>query len=121
MALNAERAAEEARGLIRWLRPEFQNPESTRAPEQSQLDTDSDDETATLATPVKPAKWPKDTIDQVRAVADVLTASPIPLTLEELTTRFSGRGPWKKRLPMLLEMLVTLGRAQESDGNYTAT
>ncbi len=24
--LNYERAAEEARGLIRWLRPEFQNP-----------------------------------------------------------------------------------------------
>ena len=26
VALNAERAAEEQRGLIRWLRPEFQNP-----------------------------------------------------------------------------------------------
>src|SRR5690606_21265716 len=26
VALNAERAAEEARGLVRWLRPEFQNP-----------------------------------------------------------------------------------------------
>ena len=25
VALNAERAAEEARGLIRWLRPDFQN------------------------------------------------------------------------------------------------
>ena len=26
VALNAERAAEERRGLVRWLRPEFQNP-----------------------------------------------------------------------------------------------
>lgn len=26
VALNAERAAEEQRGLVRWLRPEFQNP-----------------------------------------------------------------------------------------------
>ena len=26
MELNAERAAEERRGLIRWLRPGFQNP-----------------------------------------------------------------------------------------------
>jgi hypothetical protein len=26
VALNAERAAEEARGLVRWLRPDFQNP-----------------------------------------------------------------------------------------------
>lgn len=26
VALNAERTAEEQQGLIRWLRPEFQNP-----------------------------------------------------------------------------------------------
>lgn len=26
VALNAERAAEEARGLVRWLRPDFQDP-----------------------------------------------------------------------------------------------
>ena len=26
VALNAERAAEERRGLVRWLRPDFQNP-----------------------------------------------------------------------------------------------
>ena len=26
MALNAERAEEERRGIIRWLGPEFQNP-----------------------------------------------------------------------------------------------
>ncbi len=32
VALNAERAAEEARGHIRWLRPEFQNPGAATAP-----------------------------------------------------------------------------------------
>ncbi len=31
VALNAERAAEEARGLVRWLRPEFQNPDGRAA------------------------------------------------------------------------------------------
>ena len=55
----------------------------------------------------------------MRAVADTLAASPIPLNVDELATRFSARGPWKKRLPQLLEMLVTLGRAQESNGRYT--
>ena len=29
VALNAERAAEEGRGIVRWLRPEFQNPQAT--------------------------------------------------------------------------------------------
>ena len=31
VALNAERAEEEKRGLIRWLRPEFQNPTGQHA------------------------------------------------------------------------------------------
>ncbi len=120
VALNAERAAEEARGLVRWLRPEFQNPTSTSAPEQAQLDTDSDDDSAAaIPATFKPAAWPKDAIEQVRAVADTLAASPIPLNVDELATRFRARGAWKKRLPQLLEMLVTLGRAQESDGRYS--
>lgn len=43
VALNAERYAEEARGLIRWLRPEFQNPGANAAPDQSEIDTGEDD------------------------------------------------------------------------------
>lgn len=120
VALNAERAAEEARGLVRWLRPKFQNPESATAPLQAQLDADSDDESpAAIMATAKPAPWPKEAIDQVRAVVDVLTTSPIALTVDDLAARFTARGAWKKRLPPLLEMLVTLGRAQESDGRYS--
>lgn len=40
VALNAERAAEEARGLVRWLRPEYQNPSAAVAPEQREADLD---------------------------------------------------------------------------------
>lgn len=29
------------------------------------------------------------------------------------------RGPWKKHLPQLLDMLVALGRAQVSEGRYS--
>src|SRR5439155_14638203 len=38
VALNAERAAEEERGLIRWLRPEFQNPQGAAAVRQADVD-----------------------------------------------------------------------------------
>ena len=37
VALNAERAAEEKRGLVRWLRPEFQNPTGAKAATQEKL------------------------------------------------------------------------------------
>ena len=119
--LNAERAAEEARGLVRWLRPEFQNPQAGASPQQTEIDTA---ETAETAAPVvvagKPSPWPKEPVEQVRAVADLLAATPSPLALDDIAARFSARGPWKKRLPQLLDMLVALGRAREQDGRYTA-
>ena len=37
VALNAERAAEERRGIIRWLRPEFQNPSGAAASSQTPI------------------------------------------------------------------------------------
>jgi len=53
-------------------------------------------------------------------VASVLQEVGTPMTSEQIAERFSGRGPWKKRLPALLETLVTLGRAREQDGRYRA-
>ena len=52
----------------------------------------------------------------MRAVADALATSPIPLTLPALEARFKGRGPWKKGLPTLLQTLEALGRAQAVAG-----
>lgn len=123
VALNAERAAEEARGLVRWLRPEFQDPGAGAKPQQAEIETGSaeDDASVVETAPVagKPQAWPKDAIEQVRAVADLLAASPAPLTVDEIAARFSGRGPWRKRLPQLLDMLVALGRArQDGEGAF---
>ncbi|MBB6599554.1 hypothetical protein [Luteimonas sp. MC1825] len=127
VAFNAERAAEEARGLIRWLRPDFQNPDAVREREPGHVSFDSDrdageasetDPELAAAPATKPQPWPKDAVDQVRAVAEVIAASPVPLSIDALAARFTARGPWKKRLPRLLEMLVALGRAQEQDGGY---
>ena len=135
VALNAERAAEEARGLVRWLRPEFQNPQHApqhapqhvpeHAPEQTVIDTsapdDAPDDTPSAVAPAgKPQPWPKDAVAQVRAVADVLSASPVPLTLDAIAERFTARGAWKKRLPHVLDMLEAMSRARSEDGRYRA-
>lgn len=125
VALNAERAAEEARGHVRWLRPEFQNRDAHPVPQQSELETrtaeDGADESASApAAKSKPKAWPKDPIDQVRAVADILAASSIALAPEDVAARFTARGAWKKRIDPLLRMLVALGRATEKDGQYRA-
>ncbi len=121
VALNAERAAEEARGVVRGLRPEFQNPQA--APTQQAIDTGPEEDPAEDIVPtasIKPQPWPKDAVAQVRALADALSASAVPLSLDEIAARFTARGPWKKRLPQLLDMLVAMGRAREDAGRFRA-
>jgi hypothetical protein len=146
VALNAERAAEESRGIVRWLRPEFQNPTTGPAPAtQDDLALRDGSEIEPAPTPAarKPrgkarsptavaAKeggtpatadrlpWPKTAPEQARAVADVLTAAKVPLTLDAIADRFTARGRWRERLPQLLETLVALGRARDRDGAFEA-
>ena len=81
--------------------------------------SNADEPAAVPAAAAKPTPWPKDTVDQVRAVAEVLAAQATPMSVDDIAARFSARGPWKRRLPQLLEMLVALGRAQEQDGRFS--
>ena len=119
VALNLERAAEEAAGHIRWLRPDFQNPSAAVDP-QKQAKMDLPQEPAstatTSATPAAKRPWPTTLPEQVRAVADQLSTHPLDETA--LAARFAGKGPWKKRLPEILAMLAALGRAKQSGGGW---
>jgi hypothetical protein len=126
--LNTRRASEEAQGTIRWLRPAFQDPTAPKGEPQAaielvggapapQADTEDDAEApAPAAAPATRQPWPADLPAQMRAVADVLATSAQPLDEDTLASRFTGRGPWKKRLPQILETLVVLGKAQRDEG-----
>ncbi|MGL4187811.1 MAG: class I SAM-dependent DNA methyltransferase, partial [Sphaerotilus sulfidivorans] len=121
--LNTRRAAEEARGTIRWLRPEFQDPTAQKAEPQSAIELvggapapEAEDETPAVAAPAARQPWPADLPAQMRAVADALATSAQPLDEDALAARFTGRGPWKKRLPQILETLEVLGKAQREAG-----
>ena len=117
VALNAERAAEEKRGQVRWLRPAFQNPQGMRAPEQIEADTSV--ETAVPAA-AKKQPWPKELAAQVRAVADALADAGGALDEAALAARFSARGRWRERLPTILDTLVAIGRARRDGDRYSA-
>ena len=126
--LNAQRAAEEQQGRIRWLRPAFQNPEKSLSNQellaqvqqglelnfaqenQSQIDSAPP---STLATAVQP--WPATLPKQVRTVAQVLGSHAGALTVADIEARFKGRGAWKKSLPRILETLEALGRARRKN------
>jgi hypothetical protein len=116
VALNAKRAAEEAAGTVRWLRPEFQA--AAPAPEQTRIDTE-DAEAApapvAAAAPVEKRPWPQGLPEQIKVVAEVLAGSGRALTTEDLAARFAARGRWRDRLPTILDTLEALGRARRSD------
>jgi hypothetical protein len=117
VALNAERAAEERRGLVRWLRPDFQQPEGAPAAAQDEIDLG---EAAAAVATITRRPWPKTLTEQVKAVAETLAAIPEPVTEAELAARFTARGPWRRRLANILEMLVTLGQARQEGSHYRA-
>lgn len=77
VALNARRAAEEASGLVRWLRPDFQQRGTAT---QQRMDVDTDDDQAPEAKAPAPTvakrPWPTGLPEQIKAVAEVLAASP---------------------------------------------
>lgn len=80
VALNAERAAEERRGHIRWLRPEYQNPGGAA---QTQTEADVVGLAADAGDRVPPGgkrAWPKEMAAQAQAVREALAALNGPAT-----------------------------------------
>jgi hypothetical protein len=114
--LNTERVAEEARGMVRWLRPEFQ----AKAQRPDQAEMLEDEAPAIAATTTKRERWPAALPDQIRLVADTVARSAVPLDAEQLAAHFTGRGPWKRRLPEIVASLAALGRVRldESDKGW---
>ncbi|MEO6994084.1 MAG: DNA methyltransferase [Lacunisphaera sp.] len=132
VALNTARAAEEAKGHIRWLRPDYQMPLFAG---ESQSALGLDDATPESRTSVpsgrkKPTSdhskikqkksktpWPKPLADRVRAVETALAAEEKPATAAELAKCFLRAKP--AEVAEILDTLVTLGRAHAGDAKDT--
>ena len=118
VALNAERAAEEATGHIRWLRPDFQNPAGSAATtdQQTTLDLPDQKQPATpTATKGKKLPWPTTLPAQTAALKDLLAASPTPLTPEAIATHFARSANRVDLIRELCQTLTSLGLATETD------
>ena len=130
VTLNAQRAAEEKTGKVRWLRPEFQNP-ALRGSSASLLNQEllahvfiglqgdllPENDLKTAQNGKKdlktaPNAWPSTLPAQVSAIAQLLASEGAALSLVDIEASFKGKGPWKKGLPRILETLEALGRAR---------
>ncbi len=113
VALNRDRAKEEARGLVRWLRPEYQIPKFGSAKEKAEQIE------ATLVAPeaavAKPA-YPTADAEQTAVVMAALMDTPAGLDAAALAARFKkGRGI-EAKIAAVLAALHRLGLAWSDDG-----
>jgi hypothetical protein len=116
VALNAERAAEEAQGIIRYLRPEYQNPSGFSAA-QSGLKLTKEKAGKTKISRAK-TPWPTPLAERVRAVEEALRSASASVSAETLAKRFVRASATD--IQEILDTLVTLGRIHQSGESYSA-
>ena len=114
VALNWVRAAEEARGLIRYLRPDYQDA-GYRAPVDGTLDLGE----AVAVLPDNVIAWPASLPEQVGAVQAVLAGSAAPMAAQDVARSFRGKRAQTVR--PVLDALAAIGQARRlADGRYAA-
>ena len=118
VALNQERAEEERHGVVRWLRPDYQIPKlghKVKTPEDAeQVEAQLVVPTAAVGKPT----WPKDEMDRIRVVRDMLNRASGPVTPKFLGAAFRGRNSARrtKGIEKALQVLVAAGVAQQGVG-----
>lgn len=121
VALNHERAEEEARGQVRWLRPEFQNPQGAPAqPVQPGLEGIEEPGAADegAAVVLHTLAWPKDPLARIEALRQVVKGTA-GLTTTEIQQHFprGGQKPARERaIDELLAFMQKTGIVAQGEG-----
>jgi len=109
VALNKERTIEEAKGVIRWLRPEYQAPGSVQPLIKPIFDTEPEEGEAVAVAITGTQPWPKDIKEQLAALRALLLGSARLWTLEEIGDGFKSRGRYREGISSHLDLLSDLG------------
>ncbi len=115
-------AQEEKRGIIRWLRSEYQSPDGAQVASTTQGALPIEPESPKASSAVAGAKrpWPKTLPEQAQAVRAVLADQSTGLTPGQLARLFFRANT--QRVTDMLNTLVSLGQARALEGGrYVAT
>jgi hypothetical protein len=121
VALNAARAAEEATGQIRWLRPEYQRMKDEGGrmkAEQTALGLTAKSTKAKGEGRKAKEAWPKPLAERVAAVERALATAASPVTPAQLAKHFLRAKP--ADLAEILETLAALGRAHREGERFSS-
>jgi len=118
VALNADRAKEETLGLVRWLRPDYQNPGGAQ-PQQTALAVEVETDAKTDKQRAGKLSWPKTMSERVKAVSTALATVKEPVTATEMAKRFARAKP--ADVGEILETLCAMGKARRGPPSAEAT
>jgi len=116
VALNADREAEEARGVIHWLRPEYQAKGKQTDFALPEIKA-AKKEKAKSTKPKGKIVWPKTLAERVQAVEAALHTIGTATTPDAIAEQFKRAKP--ADVAEILETLVTLGRARQIKEKFT--
>jgi hypothetical protein len=110
VALNKERAQEEARGIVRWLRPDYQIPRFGTTAQKAELDLVG----GAIPPEAAPAAGPKpllptDDMAQTAAVMAALANASAPLDAAALAARFRQGRRVEPKIASVLGALLRMG------------
>ncbi|MCI0600377.1 MAG: class I SAM-dependent DNA methyltransferase, partial [Beijerinckiaceae bacterium] len=118
IALNAGRAAEEKRGFVRWLRPDYQRakagvaPEPARAATGEQLEAELVIEAGRAQKPAFPAA----DVERMAAVYAALAGARAPLYAREIASTFRQGAKIEPAISRILKAWARIGQFHTSDG-----
>ena len=118
VALNAERAAEEKRGLVRWLRPEYQRARSGVAPEQRAEEAGEQLEAPLVIAAAKAQKptFPASDLERTAAVFAALTEANTPLDAQSIAAKFRQGRKIEPSVARILAAFARMGQFHTGDG-----
>ncbi len=121
VALNKERAKEEARGMVRWLRPDYQIPRFGSAIDRQAAAESGAQIGAELLvgeTAQKPS-FPTDDVAQTAAVMAALAASAAPAASGAIASTFRQGRRIEPKVRSVLAALTRMGFVATGDGGGT--
>lgn len=118
VALNRERVEEERRGLVRWLRPDYQIPRFGKDPDKQAAKEAGSQVAAELALPATEHKnaFPSGAVEQTAAVFAVLASAAGPIDAAAIAGQFRKTRTTERKVGEVLASLARLGHVMSTDG-----
>jgi restriction-modification enzyme MmeI-like protein len=121
VALNKQRSQEERRGLVRWLRPDYQIPRFGKTVDKQAAKEEGAQVAAELiATVEQKPTFPSGAVEQTAAVFAALATASEPLDAKGLAAQFKRTKTTERKVGEVLASLARLGYVTSEDGKTFA-